>query len=169
MTRRLPSAVFLDRDGTINRKADEGDYVKSPAELELLPGAAEAIRRLNLLGAPVVVVTNQRGIALRRMSDSDLQQVHERLRQLLAEGGACVDAIYHCPHDRDVCDCRKPGTALFVRAANELNIDLDRSIVIGDTEADTGAAERLNVRSIRIGADAPTLLDAVESLAREWS
>src|ERR1700752_1585931 len=95
----LPEAVLLDRDGTINVKAPEGDYITAPGELELLPGAGRAIAMLNRAGVPVAVVTNQRGIALGRMTDQDLDLIHARLRELLAAEGAFVDAFFHCPHD----------------------------------------------------------------------
>src|SRR3954454_10176331 len=108
-----PAAVLLDRDGTINVKAAEGEYVTSPEQLVLLDGAAAAIRRLNLARIRVAVITNQRGIALGRMTEADLAAVHRRLVQLLVAEGARVDAIFHCPHEKGTCDCRKPGTAML--------------------------------------------------------
>ena len=108
------SAAFLDRDGTINVKAPEGDYITRPERLRLLGGAADAIRQLNDAAIPVFVVTNQRGIALGRMTEGDLAAVHERLDAMLAEaGGARIDDYAHCPHERGACDCRKPGTACW--------------------------------------------------------
>jgi D-glycero-D-manno-heptose 1,7-bisphosphate phosphatase len=108
-------AVFLDRDGTLNRKAADGDYVKHPSELELLPRASAAVRRLNQQRVRVIVVTNQRGIALGRMSERDLEAIHIRLAAELARAGARVDAIYHCPHDGGACSCRKPAPGCFTR------------------------------------------------------
>ncbi|HEV2062608.1 MAG TPA: HAD-IIIA family hydrolase, partial [Solirubrobacteraceae bacterium] len=103
-----PGAAFLDRDGTINVKPPEGEYVEAPEELRLLPGAAAAIARLNAAGLPVIVVTNQRGVALGRMTEADVAAVHDRLREELSRAGAHVDAIYHCPHQEGACACRKP-------------------------------------------------------------
>ena len=158
------AAAFLDRDGTINVKAREGEYITTPTHLQLLPGAAEAIRRLNLEGIPVIVVTNQRGIALGRMTEQDLQRVHRRLDQLLARSGARVDAYYHCPHDRGECDCRKPGTAMLEQAAAEHGVDLARSVMVGDAESDVEAGRRVGARTVLVGRDAGSLRAAVEAL-----
>ena len=156
-----PAAAFLDRDGTINVKAPEGDYVDDPARLELLPGAAAAIRRLNDARIPVLVVTNQRGIALGRMTEDDLARVHARLDALLGAEGARIDAYYHCPHDRGTCDCRKPGTALLERAAAEHGLDLTSALVIGDAESDVEAGRRVGARTVLLGRDARDLAAAV--------
>ena len=150
-----PTTAFLDRDGTINRKAPEGDYVKGPDELELLPGAAAAVRALNDAGLLAVVVTNQRGIALGRMGEDDLAAVHERLAADLASAaGARLDAIYHCPHDDAACDCRKPRTGMFRDARRDFpQIDFARSVVIGDSWRDVEAGRALGARTVLIGSD----------------
>ncbi len=158
------SAALLDRDGTINVKAPEGEYVESPGEVRLLPGAAAAIARLNARGIPVVVVTNQRGIALGRMTEADLAAVHARLDELLAAEGARVDAYYHCPHERGECDCRKPGTAMLERAAAEHGLDLRRAVMIGDAESDVEAGRRVGARTVLLGAEAGSLAEAVEAV-----
>ena len=163
------AAAFLDRDGTINVKAPEGEYVESPSEVTLLPGAAEGVRRLNEAGIPVYVVTNQRGIALGRMTEEDLAAVHRRLDALLAAEGARVDAYYHCPHDKGVCDCRKPGTAMLEQAAREHGFALERSVLIGDAESDVEAGLRVGARTVLLGRDAATLRDAVADLLRDAS
>jgi len=174
MPRRL-DAVFLDRDGTINVKAPEGEYVTGPEQLRLLPGAAEGIRMLNRAGVPVVVVTNQRGIALGRMDEADLAGVHQRLQGLLGDRGARIDGIFYCPHDKGVCDCRKPGTLLLRRARSSLGLmTLSHSVMIGDSPSDVEAGRRAGARTVLLDpradpspdatqpADvAPTLLDAV--------
>ena len=160
------SAVFLDRDGTINVKAPEGEYVESPGEVVLLPRAAEGIRDLNGLRIPVIVVTNQRGIALGRMTEDDLAAVHARLDELLAAEGARVDAYYHCPHDKGTCDCRKPGTAMLERAAAEHGISLPDSVMIGDAESDVEAGRRVGARTVLLGRDQPTLAEAVLAVLR---
>ena len=161
-----PGVAFLDRDGTINRKAPEGDYVKRPDEVSLLPGAADAIRRLNDSGVTVLVVSNQRGIALGRMSERDLADVNAELAdQLAAAAGARVDAFFHCPHDVGECDCRKPGTGMFRQALERFpRIDLGRSVVIGDSESDTEAGRALRMATILLGVDAPDLSGAVEQV-----
>jgi D-glycero-D-manno-heptose 1,7-bisphosphate phosphatase len=167
--------VFLDRDGTINESPPEGEYVTSPAGLRLLPGAAEAIRRLNEFPAKAVVVTNQRGIALGKMSEEDLAAVHERLESDLASAGAHLDGILHCPHHEGSCECRKPGTAMFERAAREIaGVRLAGSAMVGDTARDVEAGRRLGLATVRIGPpdegepaadyEAADLLEAVRLL-----
>jgi D-glycero-D-manno-heptose 1,7-bisphosphate phosphatase len=164
-------AVFLDRDGTINVKAPEGDYITAPEQLELLAGAAQGIRILNHAGVPVVVITNQRGVALGRMDKSDLTAVHARLHQLLREHGAWVDGIFYCPHDRGACACRKPGILLLRRARTYLGLTtLRHTVMIGDSLTDVEAGRRAGARTVLLGPTpaqpegtgvAPALLDAV--------
>jgi D-glycero-D-manno-heptose 1,7-bisphosphate phosphatase len=144
-----PSTVFLDRDGVLNRRAPEGDYITTPAELELLESAAEAVRLLNERRILVLVVTNQRGISLGRFSDQDLDRVHAALRKRLAAEGASLDGIYHCPHAIGSCDCRKPGIGMFLQARRDHpQIDFNCSAVIGDSLTDMAAAERIGARGI---------------------
>ncbi len=156
--------AFLDRDGTINEKPPEGEYVTSPRELRLLPGAAQAIRRLNDADVKAIVVTNQRGIALGRMSEADLNDVHAELTaQLQRAAGARIDAIFHCPHDKGTCECRKPAPGMFRQAVEQFPwIDLSGSVVIGDRESDTQAGRALGMNAIQLGVDAPDLAAAVE-------
>ncbi len=163
---KSPGAAFLDRDGTINVKAAEGDYVESPDQLVLIPGAAAAIRHLNDAGLKTIVITNQRGIALGRMSGDDLAAVHARLEELLAaEAGARLDAIFHCPHGLDSCDCRKPEVGLFLQAKERWpEIDFARSAMVGDSEKDVLAGERLGMTTVHLGDDAPDLATAVDDL-----
>lgn len=163
-------AVFLDRDGTINVKAAEDDYVKSPAELRLLDGAAHAIRRFNDVDALVIVVTNQRGIALGRLTEEGLAAVHAALRaQLRSSADARIDAFLHCPHDYCQCDCRKPGTGLL-REACRLFPQLERgcSVLIGDAVTDIQAGERFGIDTLQLGVDAPDLAAATEVVLDRW-
>ena len=159
-------AAFLDRDGTINIKAADGEYVSTPDEVRLLPGAAEAVRRLNDVGALVVVVSNQRGISLGRMTEGDLAAVHARLSDLLdAAAGGRVDVFMHCPHDIGECDCRKPGIGMLLGAVREFpDIDPTRSVLIGDSPSDVQAGRRFGVRSLQLGVDAPDLATAVSDV-----
>jgi D-glycero-D-manno-heptose 1,7-bisphosphate phosphatase len=153
----LPAAVLLDRDGTINLKAPEGAYITDPSAVELLPGAGRAVASLTARGVPVVVVTNQRGIALGRMTEDDLAAVHARLDALLAAAGGRVRAYLHCPHERGSCACRKPGTLLLEQARDLLGLaDLRDAVMIGDAVSDVQAGRRAGARAIRLaGADAP--------------
>jgi histidinol-phosphate phosphatase family protein len=129
-------AVFLDRDGTIIR---DTAYVRDVDDVELLPGSAAAIRRLNERGLPVIVVTNQSGIARGLLTEQDYERVRRRLDKLLEAEGARIDASYHCPHHPDFsgpCECRKPGLKLFRQAAAEHGLDLGRSFYVGDRRRD---------------------------------
>lgn len=150
------ATAFLDRDGTINAGAAPGEYIVSPTEVRLLPGAAEAIRQLNEHPARVVVVTNQRGIALGQMDEDDLAAVNARLVELLAAAGARLDAILHCPHESGECDCRKPGPGMFERAAREVpGVSLAGAAMVGDSALDVEAGRRLGLTTVRLGPAAP--------------
>jgi D-glycero-D-manno-heptose 1,7-bisphosphate phosphatase len=149
-------AVFIDRDGTLT---EEVGYVNHPSRLQLLPRAAEAIRRLNTAGVAAVVVTNQAGIARGYFSESVLHAVHDALRTQLAGAGARLDGLYACVHHpsegeapyRTDCDCRKPRPGLLQRAARELGLDLARSTMVGDKASDLVPARA-------VGADAVLVL-----------
>lgn len=179
----LRPAAFLDRDGTIIHDAS---YIRDPAVVRLLPGAAAAIRTLNEADVPVVVITNQSGIARGLLSELDYERVQARVAELLAAEGASLLASYHCPHLPEIsgpCECRKPGTLLYRRAAADHGLDLERSAYIGDRWRDVEPAYALGGRGImvpaastppderthaeRAGATAPTLADAVRE-ALEW-
>lgn len=145
--------VFLDRDGTLNVKPPDGEYVETPEALELLPGAAQAVRMLNRAGQWTGLVTNQRGVALGRMSMEDLDAVHERLEYLLRLEGAHLDAIYVCPHESDSCDCRKPRPGMLLRAQSENPaIDFARAAIVGDSPSDVSAGRRLGLMTVLISA-----------------
>jgi len=143
-------AVFLDRDGTIN---EEMGYISDPDRVFLLPQAIPAIRRLNEAGLKVVVITNQSGIARGYFLPHTLQDIHQRLQDLLAEGGAHLDSelIYYCPHGPDdPCTCRKPQPGLIKQAAQEHDLDLSKSYLIGDRYRDIEAAANAGVKGILV-------------------
>ena len=146
--RPLRPAVFLDRDGTINV---EVNYLRSPDELRLIEGAAESIQQLRAAGFLVIVITNQSGIARGFFTHETLDAIHRRLCEQLAAHGAAVDAIYVCTHHPDDhCDCRKPGSSLYLQAAREHGIDLGRSLMIGDKDTDLLAAKQLHMPSVLV-------------------
>lgn len=155
-------AVFLDRDGTINVRL-AGNYVTSAQDLVLLPGAAEAVAEINLASRRAIVLTNQRGIALGRMTEDDLAVVHGRMEQLVDEAtGGMFAGIIHCPHGVGECDCRKPKPGMFHEAASRWpDLDLSESVMIGDSASDVKAARAAGVAALRIGDDVPDLLTAV--------
>lgn len=142
-------AIFLDRDGTI---VVDKHYASDPAGLELLPNALEGLRELRDLGAKLVVVTNQSGVGRGYFPAEAIEPMHARLRELLAEGEIQLDGVYVCPHaPDDGCACRKPGTALFEQAAEELGLELRASFVVGDKQSDVEAAQRVGATPILVG------------------
>lgn len=143
-------AIFLDRDGTLNRKAPEGEYIRTPGELELLPGAASAVRRINMAGIPVILVTNQRWLSDPSANIDAYSAVQRELIRLLAAEGASLDACYVCPHARGSCDCRKPAPGMLLRAARDLGIDLSVSVVIGDAATDVQAGLAVRATTVLI-------------------
>jgi D-glycero-D-manno-heptose 1,7-bisphosphate phosphatase len=144
-------AVFLDRDGVINRLV-RGDYVRRWADFTFEPGAIDALSRLHRAGAALFVVTNQRGIARGLVDPTDLADVHRRMAAALAAGGAPLDGVYVCPHDVGACDCRKPAGGLFEQARQaHAWIDYRRSEMIGDSFTDLQAGHRLGMRNWLVG------------------
>ncbi|MEJ5251014.1 MAG: HAD family hydrolase [Chthonomonadetes bacterium] len=156
-------AVFLDRDGVINE--DPVEFVTRPEELQLLPASAQAIARFNALGVPVIVCSNQSGVAKGLYTLEDLQRISERLQELLSEYNARIDAFYYCPHDdSDGCDCRKPKPGLLLRAAREHCIALERSVFVGDSWRDIVAGRSAGVKTVLVlsGHVKPEMLDSPE-------
>jgi len=147
---RARPAIFFDRDGTI---IEDRNYIADPSDVVLLPSAADALRRLNAAGVPVVIVTNQSGIARGYYDMAAYDRVRKRMEDLLANSGAHVDATYVCPHHPDFsgpCDCRKPATLLFQRAAKELDLDLGASWYVGDKLRDILPARALGGHGILV-------------------
>jgi len=147
-------AVFLDRDGTLVR--DPG-YLHDPARVELLPGVVEGLRALSRAGWPLVVVSNQSGIARGLFGPGAFHAVMARIEELLAPHGVRFAGVYYCPHHPDFtgpCSCRKPGVELFKRAARELGLDLRRSWFVGDMLKDAEPAVPLGGRGILLGIPA---------------
>ncbi len=153
-------AVFLDRDGTINEYVG---FLTDVGEMRLLPGAAEAIRRINESGYLAIVVTNQPVIARGEVTEEDLDEIHAKMETLLGMEGAYVDDILYCPHHPDKgfagerpeykveCECRKPKAGLLLRAAEKYNVDLKSSWMVGDGPADMLAGLAAGCRVVGIG------------------
>ena len=148
-------AVFVDRDGTLNR---EVDYLRRVVDLRLLPGGAAAVRRLTDAGFAVVIVTNQSGVARGLIAPATLDTIHDAVHRRLARGGARLAGLYSCPHHptagrpplRRRCRCRKPGPGMVERAARDLDLDLGRSYCIGDSPADLGLAAATHLRAVLV-------------------
>lgn len=141
-------AAFLDRDGTI---VEDTDYLARPEDVRLLPGAATAIRELNARAIPVIVATNQSGIARGLLTREEYEAVRRRLDELLAAEGARIDATYVCPHHPEFtgpCDCRKPGVGMYARAIAEHHLDGAASVWIGDRWRDVAPARHFGGRGI---------------------
>lgn len=152
---RLKPAVFLDRDGTIT---EEIGYVNHEDRLRLMQRTGAAIRLLNEVGLPVVVVTNQAGVARGYFKEEMIHTVHARMQEMLAAEGARVDGIYYCPHHprtgppeyRIACNCRKPETGMIERACAELGLDASRSFMVGDKASDVEFGRRVGARGILV-------------------
>lgn len=159
-----PDIAFLDRDGTINVRR-VGGYVDDPADVELLPGAAAAIARLNAAGARVVVMTNQRGLATGRLEWAAYDRVTERLVDLLGAEGAHLDAIRVCPHDHNQCVCRKPADGMFRdELAAQPWARPERCVMVGDMPSDVAPARGLGMTAYELGVDVPDLAAAVDQI-----
>jgi D-glycero-D-manno-heptose 1,7-bisphosphate phosphatase len=152
---RPGGAVFIDRDGVIS---EQKTHVNRPEDLRLIDGAAEAIARLNRAEIPVVVITNQGGIAMGHLTEQTLHVIHAHMKSLLAEHGAHVAAIYYCPHHPQGtrtaylldCPCRKPGIGMLEKARDDLGIDLPHSVLVGDATTDILAGVRAGCRTILV-------------------
>jgi D-glycero-D-manno-heptose 1,7-bisphosphate phosphatase len=143
--------IFLDRDGVLNEKMPEGRYVRSWNEFHLLPGVTHAIRQLNQSGQRVIVVSNQRGIALGLYSAADLAAIHSQLQAELWNHGAHVDGIYCCPHDKGQCNCRKPLPGLFEQAVEEFpDITSATCAMVGDSLSDIEFGHRLGMLTVLV-------------------
>lgn len=170
--------ALLDRDGTIiyNRH-----YLADPAGVELLPGAAEGLRRMCAMGWELVLITNQSGIGRGYFTEETLQRIHRRFESQLAAESIQLDGIYFCPHaPEEDCDCRKPRTGMVDRAARELGFDLGRdlAVMIGDSPADMDLAANLEIPGIFVlgenegpgdrapAATVPDLVAAAEFMRR---
>ena len=146
------TTLFLDRDGVINRKV-EGDYVRSWDQFEFLPGSISALSHLAPVFDRIIVLTNQRGIALGFYTKETLQAIHNKMCSTISEKGGRVDAVYYCPHgDGDKCGCRKPAPGLAKRAKEDFpEIDFRRSIVIGDSSRDVDLGRGLGMVTVGVG------------------
>ncbi len=147
--------MFLDRDGTIN---EDVGYLDRLERLALFPFSIDAVRLLNLAGFPVVVVTNQGGVAAGLVDDTFVLDVHEAIGRRFEAGGATIERFYHCPHDPDAvveayrrdCDCRKPGPGMIRQAAADLGLDPTRSYVVGDKWSDVALARNVGATGILV-------------------
>ena len=151
---RKLDTIFLDRDGVLNHKMPEGCYVTSWADFHVLPGVPEALARLNRAGMRVIVLSNQRGIALGLCTAAEVEAIHACFHDLLKPYGAHVDAFYFCPHDTQECNCRKPLPGMFEQAKDDFpEIDAATSVMIGDSLSDVEFGRRLGMLTVFIDGD----------------
>lgn len=163
----MKRAVFLDRDGVINRKPPDGQYVTRWEEIEFLPGVPEAMALLAGAGFCVLVVSNQRCVAKGLLTVSDLESIHVRMCRELAAAGAVITQVYFCPHEtQPPCGCRKPAPGLILKAAREHQIDLTSSWVIGDSDIDIEAGRNAGCRTVRIVKGGEVANGSADMLAR---
>ena len=177
-------AAFLDRDGTL---IEDASYLADPDRVRLIPGAANAVRILNENEIPVIVVTNQSGIAQGLLTEDEYLATRDRVNKVMRQGGARITAHFHCPHYPPItgpCECRKPGTLLYRRAAEQFGIDLERSLYVGDRDRDvapglifggfarlvpSGSTPEHELRSARErGLVADSLGEAVTAFLADW-
>lgn len=169
-------AIFLDRDGTINRYVG---FLRRTEEMELLPDAAEVIKLINASGYLAIVVTNQPVIARGEVTWDGLEEIHNKMETELGKQGAYLDGLYFCPHhphkgyEGEVpelkfnCDCRKPKPGMLLKAAEDMNIDLSQSYMIGDSDSDVQAGEAAGCKSIKI--EEGGLLEAVRGVFNDYN
>ncbi|MDH5542749.1 MAG: HAD family hydrolase [Nitrospinota bacterium] len=149
-------AVFLDRDGTINV---EKNYIKSPEEIQLIPGSSDAIAMFNRAGYLVFGITNQSGVARGYFKVEDVLKVNARVSELVSGEGGEIKEIFFCPHHTEgkipeytiKCECRKPGKGMIISAAEKYSLDLDGMIVIGDKICDVELGYRMNAKTAMVG------------------
>jgi histidinol-phosphate phosphatase family protein len=174
----MNKAVFLDRDGVINRKPDDGCYATRWEDIEFLAGAADGIALLRRGGFRIIVVTNQRCVAKGLLTISELEALHERMQRHMASSGAIIDAFYYCPHASEpACDCRKPAPGMVIRASCAHHIELKASWVIGDSDTDIQAGKTAGCKTALIRShnakltdppdiSAGTLIEAAQQIMR---
>ena len=154
--------VFVDRDGVINQ--ERSDYVKSISELEIYPNVAKNIKLLKDAGFLVVVITNQSAVNRGIVTHEMINQIHNSIQNHLKKYGTFLDGFYYCPHTpNENCNCRKPKPGLLQKAILELNIDLNSSWMIGDSDSDIEAADSIGCKAIKIN-DNFSLDNAVEKI-----
>lgn len=158
----MKKAVFLDRDGVINEVLTERvKFVNKPQQLFFLPGVPEAIKKLNEVFDYIFVVTNQGGVGLGFLKESQLRSIHDHMVAALKKEGAIIHEVVYCPHKPKAgCDCRKPQPKLIKDLAEKYTIDLSRSYMVGDTDTDIQAGKKAGTKAVYLGESDP-LADAV--------
>lgn len=160
--RRIPG-LFLDRDGVI---FEDTGYIRRVEDAQWIHGSLDALARMAQSCARIVVVTNQSGVGRGLISVETIESIHEQLRETATRAGARIDAIYYCPHHptlanppyRVDCECRKPKPGMLIAAAQDLNLDLSKSVMVGDRITDLEAGRRVGAMTVQVGASSPSQL-----------
>ncbi|WP_199884015.1 D-glycero-alpha-D-manno-heptose-1,7-bisphosphate 7-phosphatase [Anaerosinus massiliensis] len=158
----LNKIAFLDRDGVINVKMLEGCYVTNWSQFKFRNGALSGIKLLNNFGYKVIIVTNQRCIARKIITEHELNQIHKKMIEAVADFGGEIEAIYYCPHDLGECICRKPDIGLFLQAEKVYVVDKVNSFMIGDSVSDVEAGRKYGIQSYLLKNS-----ESVESLVKK--
>lgn len=154
----MKAAVFFDRDDTLTKGPNPGEYITSPDQLELLPGVAQAIKRLNQAGLPVFVVTNQGQVALGLNTTDEIEMINQMFKEMLMAEGALITDIAYCPHRTEglvpeytkVCQCRKPKPGMLFELASKHGVDLSASFMVGDHADDIDAGQAAGCQTVLI-------------------
>ena len=142
-------AIFLDRDGVINKNKD--DYVKNISELEIFPFISESIKKLQSVGFKIIVITNQSAINRGLITKKHLNEIHEKIQSFLIQHNTKIDYFYYCPHTpTENCYCRKPKTGLLLKAIDDFSIDVNNSWFIGDRDSDIQAGQSVGCKTLKI-------------------
>jgi len=145
----MKQILFLDRDGVINEKRE--DYVKSVNEFKFLPNILDALKTINDLGISIIIITNQSIINRKIISENQLKEIHDYMLKIIEKNSCKITKIYHCPHHPDEkCNCRKPNPGMIEQAVKDFKIDLSNALLIGDSNSDIEAANKMKIKSIKI-------------------
>ena len=163
----IKQVLFLDRDGVINKKRE--DYVKNINEFKFLPNILDALKKINNLGISIIIITNQSIVNRKIISENQLKEIHEYMLKTIEKNSCKITKIYYCPHHPDEkCNCRKPNTGMIEQAVKDFKIDLSNALLIGDSNSDIQAANKMKMKSIKIETDG-NLNDLIEEIREIFS
>jgi histidinol-phosphate phosphatase family protein len=149
---KTQKAIFLDRDGVLNKNKD--DYVKNISELEIFPFISEPIRKFQSAEFKIIVITNQSAINRGLMTEKNLNEIHEKIQSFLIQNNTKIDYFYYCPHTpNENCSCRKPKSGLLLKAIDDFSIDVNNSWFIGDRDSDIQAGKSVGCNTLKIQND----------------
>ncbi len=158
----MKQILFLDRDGVINEKRN--DYVKSVNEFKFLPNIFDALKKINDLGISIIIITNQSIVNRKIISENQLKGIHDYMLKTIEKNSCKITKIYYCPHHPDEkCNCRKPNTGMIEQAVKDFKIDVSNALLIGDSNSDIHAADKMKMKSIKMKTDG-NLNDLVEEI-----